>query len=60
MASKEKRQLNITLSESVYKKLVFLQQNNYFEELTESEVIENLIITAYSEYQEAFEREVNN
>lgn len=57
-AESTKTAYTVTISAQAYKKLVFLQKYNYFEELTESEVIENIINTTFAEYQEVFEREL--
>ena len=46
-------EIKIELSERAIKRLEELRENNYFEELTQSQVIEDLIDTSFLAYRES-------
>lgn len=48
--------IEIKLTDAQYDQLVFLRDNNYFQPMTDDDVVADLIKSSYREYKEAVRR----
>ena len=48
--------IEIKLTDEQYDQLVFLRDNNYFQQMTDDDVVADLIKSSYREYKDAVRR----